>query len=150
MAITNRNLKGGEKLVARYTGQEHTVLVLADDKGGLGFELDGATIYKSLSSAGSAVMGGVACNGWRFWSLQGTEPARKPKAEKPAKAQPKKVPAKAAPKAKGKNAAKGKPAKKPKAARMAAKSDSYGCGVCGESFPTQKKAVAHALTHTSA
>jgi len=94
-------------------------------------------------------MGGVACNGWRFWSLQGTEPARKPKAEKPAKAQPKKAPAKAAPKAKGKKAAKKAPAKKPKAARMASKGDSYGCGVCPETFPTQKKAVAHALTHTA-
>jgi hypothetical protein len=96
-------------------------------------------------------------HGWRFWSLQGTEkPKRdaKPKAEKPVKA--KKEPAaktKAAPKksAKAKSAKKGKAksAKKPKAHRAAATGDSFGCGVCPETFPTQKKAVAHALTHTA-
>ncbi len=82
MPMNDRNLKGGEKLVARYKGEEHSVLVLADDKGGLGFELDGATIHKSLSSAGSAVMGGTACNGWRFWSPEGElkeRPAKEPK-----------------------------------------------------------------------
>ncbi len=26
-------------------------------------------IFKSPSAAGSAVMGGIACNGWRFWSV---------------------------------------------------------------------------------
>ncbi len=82
MPINDRNLKGGEKLVARYKGQEHTVLVLADDKGGLGFELDGDTIHKSLSAAGSAVMGGVACNGWRFWSPEGELKQAAPKEPK--------------------------------------------------------------------
>jgi hypothetical protein len=43
-----------------------------------------------------------------------------------------------------------KTAKKPKAARAASKSgDSYGCGVCPETFGSQKAAVAHAMTHTS-
>jgi len=82
MPVNDRNLQGGEKLVARYKGQEHTVLVLADDKGGLGFELDGSTIYKSLSSAGSAVMGGTACNGWRFWTPEGELKERTPKEPK--------------------------------------------------------------------
>ncbi len=32
-------------------------------------------------------MGGTACNGWRFWSVEGDEPARpEPKAEKKARA----------------------------------------------------------------
>ena len=146
MPLENRNLEPGTVLVARYKKQDRTCEVVQTDDG-LRYRLDDGTEHKSPSSAGKAAMGGVACNGWRFWSLQGTEPARKPKAEKPAKAQPKKAPAKAAPKAKGKKAA--KPAKKPKAARMAAKGDSYGCGACGETFPTQKKAVAHALTHTA-
>ena len=34
MALENRDLKAGQKLVARYKGQEHTVLVLGDDKDG--------------------------------------------------------------------------------------------------------------------
>ena len=82
MVIENRDLAAGTKLVARYRGQEHTVLVVGDAKTGLGFELDSGTIYKSLSSAGKAVMNGVACNGWRFWSRAGEEapaPATKAK-----------------------------------------------------------------------
>ncbi len=76
------------------------------------------------------------------------KPAKEPKAkaEKPVKA--KKEPAAKKP-AKTKAAKKkGGKAKKGKAAR-AASDDSYGCGVCPETFPTQKKAVAHALTHTA-
>ena len=71
MVIENRDLAAGTKLVARYRGQEHSVLVVGDKEMGLGFELDNRTIYKSLSSAGKAVMNGVACNGWRFWSRAG-------------------------------------------------------------------------------
>jgi len=148
MPLENRNLEPGTVLVARYKKQGRTCEVVQTEEG-LRYRLDDGSEHKSPSSAGKAAMGGVACNGWRFWSLQGAEkPRREPKAkvEKPAK----KVPAKAAPKAKGKKAAKAKTAKKPKAARMAAKGDaSYGCGVCPEKFPTQKKAVAHALTHTT-
>src|SRR5512140_2846954 len=119
MPLDNRNLEPGTVLVARYKGQDRTCEVVQTEDG-LRYRLDDGSEHKSPSSAGKAAMGGVACNGWRFWSLQGTEPARKPKAEKPAKTTPKKAPAKAAPKAKGKKAA-----KKPKAARMAAKADSY-------------------------
>jgi hypothetical protein len=85
-------------------------------------------------------------HGWRFWSLGGTEkPKREPKAkvDKPAKAKKKPAAAKKSGKVKGM-----KP-KKSKAMRAAATGDSFGCGACGESFPTQKKAVAHTLTHTS-
>ena len=63
MVIENRDLAAGTKLVARYRGQQHTVFVIGDAETGLGFELDNGTIYKSLSSAGKAVMNGVACNG---------------------------------------------------------------------------------------
>jgi hypothetical protein len=108
-------------------------VVQTDD--GLRFRVDGQD-YRSPSSAGKAVMDGVACNGWRFWSVEGTEPApRKPKA-------PKKAPAKKAP-------AKKKTTKGKRAKAASAKSrDSYGCGACGESFPTMKAATEHALTHT--
>ena len=146
MPLENRNLEPGTVLVARYKKQDRTCEVVQTEEG-LRYRLDDGSEHRSPSSAGKAAMGGVACNGWRFWSLQGTEPARKPKAERPAKAPPKKTTAKAAPKSK--KGGKAKTAKKPKAARMAAKADAYGCGACGESFPTQKKAVAHALTHTA-
>ena len=73
MAITNRNLPAGTVLVARYKGEQHRVLVL-ESENGTGYELDGGTIFKSLSSAGSAVMNGTACNGWRFWTVEGEAP----------------------------------------------------------------------------
>jgi len=151
MPIENRNLEAGTRLVARYKKADRTCEVVETAEG-LRYRLDDGTEHRSPSSAGKAAMDGVACNGWRFWSIEGTEkPKREPKAkvekpakaEKPAKPTMKKAPAKKAAKGKGKKAA------KKKVARAAAKGDSYGCGVCPETFPTQKKAVAHALTHTA-
>ena len=153
MPLENRNLEPGTVLVARYKKQERTCEVVQTDdatpgsaRGGVRFRLDDGTEHKSPSSAGKAAMGGVACNGWRFWSLQGDlKPAKEPKepkkAEKPAKA-----PAKKAAKKSAKKPAK-KSAKK-KSARMAS-GGSYGCGACGQEFPTMKKATEHALTHTA-
>ena len=73
MAITNRELPAGTRLVGRYKGEQHSVLVVGDGETGFGYELDGGTSYKSLSAAGSAVMNGTSCNGWRFWSVEGDE-----------------------------------------------------------------------------
>ena len=147
MPLENRNLEPGTVLVARYKKADRTCEVVQTEEG-LRYRLDDGSEHRSPSSAAKHAMGGIAANGWRFWSLKGTEkPARTPKAkvEKPAKAAPKKAPAKAAPKGKGKKAT-----KKPKAARMAAKrDDAYGCGACGESFATMKAATQHALTHTA-
>jgi hypothetical protein len=149
MPIENRNLEAGTVLVARYRKADRTCEVV-ETPDGLRYRLDDGTEHKSPSSAGKAAMGGVACNGWRFWSVQGTEPApraSKPKAEKPAKA---KAPAKKA--AKSKSAKKAKAAKKPRGKAMRAKATdvaSYGCGACGATFGSQKAAVNHALTHTS-
>ena len=88
MPITDRNLGAGTKLVATYKKERFECLVLEDHEGNLGFELirvsDGQAgeIYKSLSAAGSAVMGGVACNGWRFWTPEGeVKPPSEPKAK---------------------------------------------------------------------
>lgn len=67
MTIEDRNLKAGTKLVATYKKQEHTCTVKST-KDGLRFVLEDSMEYKSPSSAGSAVMGGSACNGWRFWT----------------------------------------------------------------------------------
>ena len=82
MAIEDRNLKAGTKLVARYKGTVYHAEVV-ETKDGIRYRLSEAPFseFKSLSAAGSAVMGGIACNGWRFWSVEGTEPA--PKAAKP-------------------------------------------------------------------
>ena len=140
MPLENRNLEPGTVLSARYKKEDRTCAVVQTDEG-LRYRLDDGTEHKSPSSAGKAAMGGVACNGWRFWSIQGTEkPKREPKA-KTAKAPTKKP-------GRTKAAKKSKNAKKPKSMRMASDA-SYGCGVCGESFTTMKAATKHALTHTS-
>src|SRR5438105_1966929 len=141
MAIEDRDLKVGTGLVARYKNQDRTCDVV-ETPDGVRYRLDDGTEHRSPSSAGKAAMGGVACNGWRFWSVQGSAPARRepePKAEKVVKS-PKDKPAKKATKSK-KHAA-----KKPqgKAQRAASKGDSYGCGACGETFPTMKAATKHA------
>jgi hypothetical protein len=147
MAIENRELATGTRLVARYKKQDRTCEVVETAEG-VRYRLDDGTEHRSPSSAGKAAMDGVACNGWRFWSIEGTQPPKrepKTKADKPAR--PKKEPAAKKP-AKAKAAKKGK-AKKGKAHRAAATGDSFGCGVCPETFPTQKRAVAHTLTHTA-
>ncbi len=73
MTIENRDLEPGTMLVARYKGQEHTAEVVQTETG-LRYQLADGREFKSPSAAGSAVMGGTACNGWRFWSLAGSLP----------------------------------------------------------------------------
>src|SRR3990170_370668 len=92
MAIEDRNLAVGTKLVARYRGHEYGCVVTAgkDDKIAYRMECpDHPDLhlkeFKSPSSAGSAIMGGSACNGWRFWSVAGTEAAKPKAAKKPPK-----------------------------------------------------------------
>jgi len=68
MAIENRNPAVGTRLVARYKGETHTAEVVSSDQG-MRYRLADGREFKSPSAAGSAVMGGIACNGWRFWSL---------------------------------------------------------------------------------
>jgi hypothetical protein len=85
VSIENRDLEPGTKLVARYKKQDYTAEVVQTEDG-VRYRLEG-TDYKSPSAAGSAVMGGNACNGWRFWSVaggNGTEP-KKTRASKPKK-----------------------------------------------------------------
>ncbi len=76
MSIEDRKLTAGTRLVARYKKQEHSATVVEGEKGGLRYRLEDGHEFKSLSAAGSAVMGGVACNGWRFWSVAGSEEAK--------------------------------------------------------------------------
>ena len=68
MSIANRKLKAGTKLIATYKGKVHTAEVLKTDDG-MRYRLKNGREFQSLSSAGSAIMGGTACNGRRFWSL---------------------------------------------------------------------------------
>ncbi len=141
MPIENRDLAAGTVLSARYRKQERTCEVVQTDEG-LRFRTDDGELFKSPSAAAKHVMGGIAANGWRFWSVEGTQPAprvSKPKAEKQPKGKAPAKPKKGASKSKG--AKKSKP--KGKAMRAAAKGDAYGCGVCGETFPTTAAATKH-------
>jgi hypothetical protein len=130
--------------VARHKKQDFVCEVVQTDDG-IRYRMGGKD-FNSPSSAGRAVTGGVAVNGWKFWSLEGTLKERAPKAEKPAKAAKGKS-AKAV-KPKAKKGAKKSAKKATKKVARAASHDSYGCGVCPEAFPTLKAATEHALTHT--
>ena len=84
MAITNGNLPVGTRLVADYKKTRYVCTVEQAEEGeGVVYALEDGKKFKSPSAAGSAVMGGTACNGWRFWTVEGEEPEAK---EKPAKA----------------------------------------------------------------
>ena len=83
MSIEDRNLAVGTKLVGRYKGQECMAEVVETEEG-VRYRLEDGREFKSPSSAGSAVMGGSACNGWGFWSLAGSEEARPKKTSKKA------------------------------------------------------------------
>ena len=74
MAIENRNLSAGTRLVATYKKAHHACIVTPDETGKLMYVLENGRAFKSPSAAGSDVMGGVACNGWRFWSIEGEAP----------------------------------------------------------------------------
>ena len=84
MAIEDRNLTVGTRLVANYRKQAHACMVEKAEEGeGVRFALEDGRKFKSPSSATSALMGGKAVNGWRFWSVQGAEPKTKEGGEKP-------------------------------------------------------------------
>jgi len=83
--IENRKLKPGTKLVAKYRGREHRAKVVAGKDGRVRYRLADGREFKTPSAAGSALMGGTACNGRRFWMVEGAvKPARA--ATKPQKA----------------------------------------------------------------
>ena len=86
MAIEDRNLTVGTRLVANYRKQAHACMVEKAEEGeGVRFALEDGRKFKSASAAASAVMGGKAVNGWRFWSVQDARSrrARKEEGEKP-------------------------------------------------------------------
>ena len=54
-----------------------------DEGGGILFVLEDGRKFKSASAAASALLGGKAVNGWRFWSIRGTKPQAKEGGERP-------------------------------------------------------------------
>ena len=87
------SLAAGMRLGATYRKQEHIAEVVAGEDGKLRFRLADGREFASPSAAGSAVMGGISCNGWRFWSLGGelTEAPTKPAAATAGLAAPRKA-----------------------------------------------------------
>jgi len=139
MSIEDRNLKPGTVLVGRYHKKDHRCEVVKGAEGKVAFRVGGKE-YGSPSAAGSAVMGGVSCNGWRFWTVEGTatkapttaktgagkaKVTTKPKAKTKRVAKPKKV-------AGGANGEPEQPVEKP-----------VNCGDCGREFPTSREAGDH-------
>ena len=70
MAVEKREFSAGTVLVARYKKQAYRLTVVATEQG-VRFRLEDGREFKSLSAAGSHLMGGKAVNGWRFWTLEG-------------------------------------------------------------------------------
>ena len=64
-----KSLAAGMSLVASYKKQEYRAEVVTGEDGKIRFRLADGREFTSPSAAGSAVMGGIACNGWRFWSF---------------------------------------------------------------------------------
>ena len=80
MAIENRNLEAGARLVGRYKGKTMVCLVEAGEEGAVVFRLEGKEkTYKSLSSAATEITKGPI-NGWKYWTLEGEEAAKPQKA----------------------------------------------------------------------
>ena len=73
MPITNRELAPGTILTGTLKKTVYQAEVV-ETPDGIRYRVNGKD-YKSPSAAGSAVMNGVACNGWRFWSVEGGETA---------------------------------------------------------------------------
>jgi hypothetical protein len=65
------------RLMATNKKQDYICTVEAGEEGKLAFVYDGKR-FSSPSSAGRAIIG-TACNGWRFWSIDGHSAAASPK-----------------------------------------------------------------------
>jgi hypothetical protein len=70
MPIENRDLKPGTKFFAKYRKQLYHADVVEGEEGKARCRLKDGREFRSPSAAGSAIMDGKACNGWRFWSVE--------------------------------------------------------------------------------
>ncbi len=59
-------------MTAIYRGRTHAGKVESTEDGKLAYVLEDGPRFKSRWAPGSAVMSGIACNGWRFWSVEGS------------------------------------------------------------------------------
>jgi hypothetical protein len=92
MTIENRDLPVGTKLVGTHKKTAYICEVVVTPEGETRFQLEDGRLFKSPSSAAKAVMNGISANGWRFFSIEGTVPAKTAKAEKtPKEPKPKAV-----------------------------------------------------------
>ena len=128
-ATQRKAIAAGQTLTAKYKGTQYSVEIITGEGGKLLYRLGDGREFKSPSSAGSAVMGGSACNGWRFWSV---DDGTKAPPAKPAKAAAK-TPAKP-----GKKATAKTPAPKQPAAAGRPR-----CKRCGKSFVSAQQLAHH-------
>ena len=77
MAIVNRNLEPGTKLIAKYKKEEYRAEVIAGEGEKVRYRLADGREFKSPSAAGTAITG-KACNGWAFWSVDSGDPTGGP------------------------------------------------------------------------
>ena len=84
MVILNRDLPAGTLLTGTLKKTVYQAEVVETPEG-IRYRVNGKE-YKSPSAAASAAMNGVSANGWKFWSLQGAEPAAGEQTPKPEKA----------------------------------------------------------------
>ena len=68
MAIENRNLEPGTKLIARYKKEEYRAEVVSGEEGRILYRLADGREFKSPSAAATAITS-KAANGWNFWSV---------------------------------------------------------------------------------
>ncbi len=83
MPIENRNLSIGTKLVGTYKKLTYRADVVGGEGDKLLYRLEDGREFKSPSAAGSALMDGKACNGWRFWSIDEEQGQKAPSNAEP-------------------------------------------------------------------
>lgn len=85
MPVENRNLSPGTTLVATYRKQDYTCTVEDGENGKSAYVLADGRRFTSPSAAASAITNSSQ-NGWRWWSVAGTQRTRAPKQPNSAKA----------------------------------------------------------------
>ena len=68
MPLTRDQATPGAQLHGCYKGEEFDATVIETEQG-LCYRLADGREFRSPSGAARAVMSGISCNGWRFWSL---------------------------------------------------------------------------------
>ena len=79
MAVDKQEFAVGTVFTGRYKKATYRLEVV-EVEAGKRYRLEDGQEFKSLSAAGSKIMGGKPVNGWRFWSLEGEAPAQQPEA----------------------------------------------------------------------